>query len=265
MNNEEVNENKRISTIKQQVLNPKSPGSTMMTGAKKVGMTNQLIIQKEFKSKEEWEKFYYNSGKERLDKINGFIKEKEAELKERGSKRTKVPESWVAEFIKENNLLEEYGRTEEELNYLGKDLFETIPKKIIPKYEELKSVAENISLKDCQDFIKEVVIDNTWVGEVKRGNNVIKNLKKGGIGGFEKTSGDVDSKMAVDYEMKLPKGNIGLQIKPEGHEPKIAQSNSRAQEKFMGRVFTIKADKDGNIQNQIKILEDIKEEIKRLS
>lgn len=263
MNEDIIGENKRISKIKQQVLNPKG-FAPMMTGSKYVGMMNELILKKEFKTKEEWEKFYYNSGRERLEKINNFIKQKWEELKKSGSKRTSVPKSWIKRFIIKNNLLEGYGRTEEELNKLGAILYNSISKRIIPSHEKYIKVAKEITSKDCQDYIKEVVIDTTWVGELKRGINVIKNLKKLGIGEFTKTSGKVDALQSVDYELILNKGKMGIQIKPEGFEPVINKSNKIAQEKFDGRVFTIKADKDGNIQNQ-KILEEIKEEVKRLS
>lgn len=263
MSEEIIEENKRISKIKQQVLNPKGP-APMMTGAKYVGMMNELILKKEFKSKDEWEEFYYKSGEERLRKIKDFVKQKYDELKESGSKREKVPKLWIDKFIKENNLWEGYGRTEKELEKLGEILYKNIPTKIMPSYKKYLSVANEITLQDCQNYIKEVVIDTTWVGEIKRGINVVKTLKKMGFGTFMKTSGNIDVSQAVDYELSLPNGKVGIQIKPESFEPIISKANKKAQEKFEGRVFTIKANKDGYI-NDKKVISELAEEIKRLS
>lgn len=260
---DEIAENKRISQIKQQVLNPKGP-APMMTGAKYVGMMNELVLKKEFVDKDEWEKFYYESGAERFTKINNFIKEKREELRKKGSKRKDVPKSWIAKFIKENNLEEGYGRTEEELNKLGEKLYKSIPERIIPTYEKYIKTAKEITIEDCKNYLKEVVIDTTWVGEIKRALNVIKSLKKIGITDFVKTSGDIDVRTSVDYEKILKKGKIGLQIKPEGFEPVINKYNKIAQRKFEGKVFTIKADKEGEIKNK-NIIDDIKKEIEELS
>ena len=93
---------KRIAPEKEKLLNP-VVGRFNMTSQNMVGTVTELILRKDFKNIKEWEEFYYTSGKERQDK----------------EKRVKSG----PDFTK---LKREYGRTEDELEEIGKKLYEKV-------------------------------------------------------------------------------------------------------------------------------------------
>lgn len=224
---------KRIAPEKEKLLNP-VVGRFNMTSQNMVGTVTELILKKDFKNIQEWEEFYYISGKERQDK------EKKVKI---GPDLTK--------------LKREYGRTEEELEEIGKKLYE--------KVREFNKISE----EDCINCIKQYVIDNTWEGIMEREKNTMKKLENEHlIKGFQKTSGDVDAYYSVDFEIIINNKKIGLQIKPPsymGHDKAdIREQNEQKQKKYAGKVFTVLSDKDGTILNPEIVLR-IKEEIKRLS
>jgi len=223
---------KRIPKEKEQLLNP-IVGRFNFTSQNRVGTTTELILSKEFKNKEEWEDFYYKSGKERQKKMNEVKTDKE---------KTK--------------LKREHGRTEEELEEIGKELYE--------KVKKFKEITE----EDCKNCIKQYVVDNTWEGIMEREKNTVEELKEQGIENIKKTSGEVDTTFAVDFEIEINDKKVGLQIKPPTYlahnKEDVRKQNKEKQEKYSGKVFTVMSEKDGTIINQ-EIIQEIKEEIRRLS
>ncbi|MFH1840278.1 MAG: MjaI family restriction endonuclease [Nanoarchaeota archaeon] len=224
---------KRIPSEKEKLLNP-IVGRFNFTSQYKVGTVTNIILLEKFNNIDEWEKYYYNSGRNRQRLEKNAKTKKELSILKKG-----------------------FGRTEEELEEIGKELYK--------KVEEFKK----ITLEDCKNCIKQYVIDNTWEGIIEREQNTIKKLEES-IKEVEikKTPGEIDASFSVDYEIEIKGSKIGIQIKPPsylGHDKaNIREQNKQKQEKYSGKVFTVVSEKNGEIQNK-EIIDEIKKEIERLS
>ncbi len=172
-----------------------------------VGYVSSLIESKIFRNKEEWEAYYYESGKERLAKMSEFSLKNQTLLN--NESLIKYEKDRVHRFtqgFKELNW--NYGRTKLELNLKGEML-----------HGHIKNKHTDISLKDCQAAVRFRVICETWNGIVLREHNTVDVLKKR----FPhvtivKKEGDFDYKYAVDYELYNRQNLIcAIQIKPKSY------------------------------------------------
>ncbi len=177
--------------------------SLMLNDPWSVGYVSSLIETKEWNSKEEWENFYYESGKKRNSLIlNNATTLNNFSLPLKGkSYMESLP--WNLK-----NLNYQYGRTLEDLQKRAEAL-----------YEMVKDNGYNLTVEDCLKCVRFRTICETWNGIIIRENRTIETLKTifPDID-FEKTPGDVDHTYAVDYELKR-NGKLlcAIQIKPKSY------------------------------------------------
>lgn len=220
-----------------------------------VGYVSTLIELVTFNTKEAWEKYYYQSGKERNDIIAKQFIEKTPILNHHTLKKTdsiKIQQlSWELK-----NLNFQYGRTKEQLTEKGEILFNHMFK---------KGVA--ISLGECIECVRFRTICETWNGIIIRERNTVQKLKEifPDIE-FCKTNGQFDHQYAVDYELKINGSLIcGVQIKPKSYTYKTPYLNkARTANKhknityktqFGKSVFDVIAQTNGTILNKEIITE----------
>lgn len=172
-----------------------------------VGYVTRLIETNEFRDKEEWENYYYNSGKERERQLLAFspdIREKlDDEQLVRRNKTAIQQMGWNL-----RNLNFNYGRTIEQISRKGKILFETA-----------RSRGIAISESECVEAVRFRTICQTWNGVIIRERKTIDSLRKSfPTLSFRKTDGDFDYEYAVDYQLFLNDSLIcGIQIKPASY------------------------------------------------
>jgi hypothetical protein len=183
-----------------------------------VGYVSELIVMREFNSKEEWEEFYYQSGEEREEKINKLnIKYREVLNNER------ITKSGLSKFgfsFKKMNLY--YGRTRECLINKGRIL-----------YKEAKKKRIGITEEECIEAVRFRVICQTWNGIKIREEDAIRQLRLALPNIIlKKTDGNFDYNYAIDYQL-YDKNNIlkcGIQIKPNSYENSASQYVQKAKE-----------------------------------
>ncbi len=146
------------------------------------------------------------------------------------------------------------------INELGKRLYEKIHAIIIPEWTK---AFEEITEKDCIDYILDVTIRRTYNGFFREKSVVFDNLSE--IFPkleFEESDSDLDHAGNVDYVAKIPKTNkvIGLQIKPVTANFSFAgySISSRMKKSFMsfekeygGKVFIIYSEKEKIINKSV--------------
>ncbi len=155
------------------------------------------------------------------------------------------------------------------LEGLGKRLYKEIKSTIS---EELDSITE----KDCVAYIKDVVIRRTYNGYLNE-IETIKQQLQGIISQPIKPALDEwDRLYGVDYFIHIGKNYLGLQFKPERtaefmvvHQQhgQLMEQHKKFSEKYGGKVFVIvsKKEKDKYIIENEEVVEEIKNEIKRLT
>ncbi len=167
-----------------------------------IGYVTSLIESKIFKTKEDWEDFYFQSGAVRDNLISKLPQNEQAICNNHAKVDTynKLPTN-----IK--NINTHNGRTKEQFKEKAKIL-----------YTHLLSIGiNNISVDECYECIRFRVICETWNGVILREHKTIENLKTNYLRqiDFKKVSGEDDYKFAVDYE--LYKNGVlicAIQIKP---------------------------------------------------
>jgi len=156
----------------------------------------------------------------------------------------------------------------EHLEQLGKVLF-------IKVTDVCKAEIEDISEKDCIDFIYNLVINRTFDGYQSEVETIYGQLEKILGVKIEPAPDRWDRGYNVDYFIKIKEKYIGLQIKPAGFEYITQIINEREQQKkthekfkakYGGSVFYIISVADGKnkVIHNLEIVEDIKKEIDRL-
>lgn len=223
-----------------------------------VGTVTEIIQQRPFQTKEEWQQFYYESGQERLRKIKTLSEADQQLLLKRSSPRELTDELRV--------LNTHYGRTLEELDQKAQIL-----------YEAASKLNDRISLELCQEAVRYRVIGETWNGVVVREQRTIDALKKEvqswGLNQCDwlKTPGDFDYRYEVDYEIFIKgKRRIGLQIKPDSYRgitPYLEEAkrinlykNQQYFKEYRVPVLYVYANSKGRISN----LEEVREVLKQL-
>jgi len=231
--------------------------SLMLNDPWSVGYVSTLIELQEWKTKEDWEAFYYQSGEERKKNISDFPIEtrnivENFELIRKD--RSKVESlSWDVK-----NINKQYGRTQDDFLLKAKVLFDAV-----------KNNGLNLTLEECYECIRFRVICETWNGIIIRENNTISNLSKlFPLFKFKKVSGEIDHKFAVDFEVyKDDKLVCAIQVKPESYlwnAPYISKARQANNAKnlsystlFNVPVWNVIADSKGNIKNS-EIFENLK-------
>lgn len=214
-----------------------------------IGEISSLIKGKIFKTKQDWEDYYYSSGKDRLDRMKYY-----------STKAINEANSVIANY-KDSEMVDinsKYGRTKEDL--YNKALF-------FQHFTAKDSNLSHLSVEDCFELIKKRVIDETWDGIVLRERNTIDKLSKLlPKFTFLETDSDKDCDYGVDYEIYYNKNLIlGLQIKPESYKngkdkdylKKAWQINetkhSKYRKDFNRDIIYIFSDLDGTILDKTNI------------
>ena len=165
-----------------------------------IGCTSDLIQLKNWKSKEEWEEFYFNSGRERRQ-IIGPHHDVMDNFKLTWSQASKQD----AEYQQMNY---SHGRTPEDLMERARAL-----------YDAVKDYKSQLTLDECFECVKYRTIGQTWNGIVLAETTCISILsRRFPRFDYRKVSGKVDYDYEVDYEV-FSYGNpiVGIQIKPTSY------------------------------------------------
>lgn len=162
-----------------------------------VGYVSLLIESETFNTKEDWEKFYFESGVKR-----NFLIEKLPDNIKDALRKYHPADASIGELSLLNY---NYGRTEVDFK---------------EKSKILRSNADFLDENEAYECVRFRVICETWNGIILRERNTLKTLKA--IFSDEvsliKTSGEFDHRYGVDYECL--KNNVklfGIQIKPESY------------------------------------------------
>lgn len=225
----------------------------MLNAPWSVGYVTTLIELEEWRTKEDWESFYYESGAQRKKEIEKLPSDKQSVLEDFQLVRTNNSKVQNLPYSLQN-INTQYGRTEEDLAEKGRVL-----------YEVIKDNGNGLTLEECIECVRYRVICETWNGVVVREASTIKSLKtQFPQFEFRKTPGELDFEHAVDYEVYKSDILIGaIQIKPKSYlwnAPyiRIARTaNKRKQTNYFEstgiRVIDIISSSKGVIENQSEV------------
>ena len=159
--------------------------------------------------------------------------------------------------------------TPEILQELGERLYEKITKVVIPEWTE---AFQNLTLKDCIDYIYNLTINRTFEGYLREKSVVNDGLAKlFPEVKFIESDIDLDHAGDIDYLGFVGKYAFGIQIKPVTTKSNFGnysptermRANFRDfEEKYKGKVFIVFS-RDGEIANEEVILQ-IENEIKKI-
>ncbi|MFH1070044.1 MAG: MjaI family restriction endonuclease [Candidatus Glassbacteria bacterium] len=160
-------------------------------------------------------------------------------------------------------------RNREHIDELGRKLYVKITEVIVAE-------VENITEKDCIDYMINMVIGRTYDGYKTEITTIYGQLEQLVDRKIEPAPDEWDRLYNVDFYLKIGDKYIGLQIKPASDVSHISQiykerelqaeTHKRFQQKYGGKVFyVISIKKAGNkvIQN-LEVVDEIKNEIKKL-
>ncbi len=215
-----------------------------------VGYVSRLIESRSFDNKEDWESFYYDSGKERIKKMSSLSLKNQDLLNNEGLiKYDKERVHRFTEGFKDLNW--SYGRTKLELQLKGELL-----------YIHIRNKHQDITLQDCESAVRYRVICDTWNGIVLREHNTVTRLRARYPDiDFRKMDGDFDYKYGVDYELyKTDELLCAVQIKPKSYLrrnsyiEKARMANKKKNQyytsSFATPVYDVISNHDGSIINQ---------------
>lgn len=223
-----------------------------------VGHLTTLIELKTFKSKEEWESFYYQSGEERERLLQRWDAPTQAMLQNESLIRTDrdfvYGLSWNLK-----NLNTHFGRTRERLYQKGEIL-----------YNHVRDNGYGLSVEECFECVRFRVVCETWNKVVERERNTIKTLQAMFPHVvFQEVPGEVYHTYAIDYEAYVD-GELryALHVKPATYTGNTTylvnarQANSRKNQLYKARfgapVYEIISDDEGNIL-QTDVLKDLQQ------
>ena len=160
--------------------------------------------------------------------------------------------------------------TVESLKELGERLYVKIKEVVIPEW---KAAFQELTEQDCIDYIYNLTINRTYDGYLREKSVINDGLVKifPDIN-FEESDPELDHAGDIDYIAKIGDKCIGIQIKPitasanfgsYSLSERMKASFESFKEQFGGEVFIVFS-LDGEIANK-KVIESIREEIKRLS
>lgn len=144
--------------------------------------------------------------------------------------------------------------------------------------ENVHSELERITEEECIDYVYNLVINRTYEGYITEIETIYGQLEKILGKKIEAAPDEWDRTFAVDFYIKVKEECfIGIQIKPISTKSSINQyqwieqnksNHERFTDKYKGKVFFVFSRKNTQGKKQIDnidIVEEIKQEIKRLS
>ena len=162
-------------------------------------------------------------------------------------------------------------------NVKSKEHIEELGKKLYVKITEvIQSEVEEITEKDCIDYMLELVIDRTFEGYMTEISTIYGQLQKMLDVKIEPAPDEWDRLFNVDFYIKIGDKYIGLQIKPVNagiQLPEIfkeynlqAETHIKFTEVFGGKVFYLFSAKNGDRKEIVnkEVIDEIKQEIERL-
>lgn len=201
----------------------------------RVGPVAKWIREVEPKTEEEWERAY-------LQKLAEFLAEKGIPLE---------PEAYLRE--------------------LGSQLY-------IKICEVVRQEIDKVTEEDCVRYIRNLVIRRTFEGYTRERETVYGQLQAElqdlGVA-LEPCPEEVDRHYHVDFWIVLPKGRVGIQIKPITYMQQsdvhrwlewMDQAHRRFTERYGGRVFVVfsrRGERGHEIANP-EVLDNLRHEIRRL-
>ena len=159
--------------------------------------------------------------------------------------------------------------TPEILKELGERLYEKITEVIIPEWQ---AAFNELSLKDCENYIYNLTINRTYDGFVREKSVVNDGLAKHFPKvKFIESDNDLDHAGDIDYLGFVGEKAFGIQIKPITAKANFGNYSVSErmkanfldfEKKYQGKVFIIFS-LDGEIGNK-EVIKEIKTEIKKL-
>ncbi|UTW62016.1 hypothetical protein KFE98_18700 [bacterium SCSIO 12741] len=215
-----------------------------------VGYVSSLIVYRDFRSKEDWEAFYYQSGELRNNRLLELAEQERQQLNNFRLILTHPKEVYkIDPSLRGVNT--SYGRTQEQLMERAAVL-----------YQFMLSQGSDLSLMECFHCVWFRTIGQTWNGIVLREKNTLQRLADYFPDcTWKNTDGQFDHRYAVDYEMfKNGERVAAIQIKPrsyqQGNQPyliKAREANRRKNEAYKRlfgcEVFDIISTTDGSLLN----------------
>jgi hypothetical protein len=217
-----------------------------------VGYVTTLIETTEFRTKEEWEAFYYHSGELRNVKLSALASTTKALLNDEQLVRRNKPAIRQLDWSLKN-LNYQFGRTHGQLQCKGTILYQAALQRRLP-----------ITEAECIEAVRFRTICQTWNGVVVRERKAIVLLQEQlPQVRFEKTAGETDYEFAVDYQLYA--GNrllCGIQIKPASYgcskAPYVVNAraankrkNNQYHQRFGVPVFDVLYEKGQLINGQV--------------
>ncbi len=159
--------------------------------------------------------------------------------------------------------------TRESIRELGERLYEKITEVVIPEW---KAAFDQLTLKDCIEYIYNLTVNRTYDGFLREKSVVNDGLAKMFTNVvFEESDADLDHAGDVDYIGRVGNKAFGIQIKPvtgkfsfANYSPteRMKASFLAFEDKYGGRVFVVFS-LDGEIGNE-DVIKKIRAEIERL-
>lgn len=159
--------------------------------------------------------------------------------------------------------------TKEALTELGIRLYEKITEVVIPEWEQ---AFQDLTRKDCIDYIYNLTINRTYDGYIREKSVVNDGLAKlFPEFTFEETPAELDHSGDVDYMIRINDYAVGIQIKPitasanfanYSLSERLKKSFQDFEKEFGGKVLIVFSD-DGEIANK-EVIQQLENEIIRV-
>ncbi len=162
-------------------------------------------------------------------------------------------------------------------NVKPKEHIEDLGRKLYVKISEvLAAEIEEVTEKDCIDYMYNIVIERTFDGYMTEIKTIYGQLEQILGVKIQPAPDEWDRLFAVDFFVKINDKYIGLQIKPAGgisHIPQIFKEHAIQEtthknfsEKYGGKVFYVISIKEGDKKkiHNTDVIDEIKKEIERL-
>jgi len=160
-------------------------------------------------------------------------------------------------------------RPKEHLEELGRKLYVKIT-------EVIQAEVEEITERDCIDYMVQLVIDRTFDGYMTEIKTIYGQLEKELQVKIEPASDEWDRLFNVDFFIRIKDNYIGIQIKPVNQGIQLSQifkekelqlkTHEKFTKKYGGKVFYIFSSRVGErkeIRNK-EVIAEMKQEIERL-
>lgn len=160
-------------------------------------------------------------------------------------------------------------KSEEHIIELGKKLYIKISEVLVAEIDE-------ITEKDCINYIKELVIDRTYDGYVREIKTIYEQLQEILKVKIEPAPDEWDRLFNVDFFIEINGKYVGLQIKPVSQVSSIPEiykergiqhkSHIEFTKQYGGKVFYLFSCKQGDkkIIVNTEVIDEIKEEVENL-